>query len=77
MAEVTNELTYEVLRGLQRGQSNIESVIGEIRNESQALRTHSLAVQTDIKNVYETTASIEARLDRLEKRLDHIGEPAE
>ena len=77
MADVTNDLIYEVLKSLQRGQQNIENAVSEIRNELQAIRVHSLAVQTDIKNVYSTTASIEIRLDRIEKRFDFVSEPAE
>ena len=77
MAEVTNELIYEILKSLQRGQSNLEHTMGEVRNELQALRVHTVGMMTDIKNVYSTTAAIEVRLDRIEKRFDHVAEPAE
>jgi hypothetical protein len=77
MAEITNESIYEVLKSVQRGQSNMLDVVAEIRNELQAMQTHSLAVQTDIKNDYATMATIEVRLDRIEKSFDAVGEPAE
>jgi archaellum component FlaC len=77
MADVSNELIYEVLKAVQRGQGNIEAAIGEIRNELVAIRMHSLGTQTDIKNIYETMAQLDTRVERIEKRLDMVGEPAE
>jgi hypothetical protein len=77
MAEVSNELIYEVLKSVQNGQSNIEAAIGDIRGELVAIRLHSLGMQTDIKNIYEIAAKLELRVGRIEKRLDIIAEPAE
>jgi hypothetical protein len=77
MTEVTNELIFEVLRSIQGRLTNIEGSVGEVRNELQAIRVHNVGMLTDIKNIYATTASIEVRLDRLERRMDHVAEPAE
>ena len=77
MADVTNELMYEVLKAIQREQSSSTQLFGEVRNELVAIRLHSLGVQTDIKNIYETLAKLETRLERIERRVGLIGEPAE
>ncbi len=42
-----------------------------------ALRGHMHAMEKDVNNLYEKSAGIDVRLDRIEKRLDLIGEPAE
>jgi predicted nuclease with TOPRIM domain len=77
MAEVSAELVFEVLESMQTRLTNIEGTIGEVRNELQAMRVHNVGMLTDIKNIYGATASIELRLDRLERRLDLTHEPAE
>ena len=75
MAEVTNELIYEVLKPMQTRLSNIEGSIVEIKTELRAVRGHMLAMQTDIANLYAGQANVEARLGRIEKRLELTDAP--
>jgi hypothetical protein len=76
MAEVTNELIYEVLKSMQTRLSNIEMGMAEMRTELRELRGHMLAVQTDIANLYVGQGNIEARLGRIERRLELTDAPA-
>jgi chromosome segregation ATPase len=75
MAEVTNELIYEVLKAMQTRLSNIEGSIVEIKTELQAVRGHMLAIQTDIANLYAGQANVEVRLGRIERRLELTDSP--
>ena len=70
MVEVTNELIYEVLKQLQERMSSFEKKMDEVKGELQALRTHSIAMQQDIQNIYATLVRHEARLERIERRLE-------
>jgi hypothetical protein len=76
MAEVTNELMYEVLKQLQADMSSIKLGQAEQRAEMQAFRGHLISVQQDIHNIYAILARYETRFDRIERRLGLI-EPAE
>jgi tetrahydromethanopterin S-methyltransferase subunit G len=70
MAEVTSEWIYEVLKQLQDRMSSFEKKMDEVKSELQALRIHSIAMQQDIQNIYATFVRQEARLDRIERRLE-------
>jgi DNA repair ATPase RecN len=70
MAEVTNELIYEVLKQLPDRMSSFDKKMDEVKIELQALRIHSIAMQQDIQNIYSTFVRQEARLDRIERRLE-------
>ena len=70
MAEVTNELIYEVLKNIQARMGNLEDSAREIKTELRALRGHMVAMQTDISNLYAGQAKIELRLERIERRLE-------
>jgi hypothetical protein len=50
VADVTNELLYEILKQIQEQLTSLERGQDEIRAELQALRNHSLAIQQDIHN---------------------------
>lgn len=70
MAEVTNELMYELLRKIHHRMDRFEQGLGEVRHEVVAMRLQGLSTQTDINNIYSVTARIDQRLDRIESRLD-------
>lgn len=70
MAEVTNELIYEVLKSIQLRLTNLEDGIREVKSELRAMRGHMLAMQEDISNLYAGQAKIELRLERIEQRLE-------
>jgi len=70
MAEVTNELIYEVLKQLQDRMTRFELKIDEVKAELQALRNHSMAIQQDTSNIYTMLGRHENRLDRIDRRLE-------
>ena len=70
MADVTNELMYEVLKqiqldiaGLKEGQREHSAALG-------AIRTYCGALQQDVSNIYSVLVRLEARMDRAERRLE-------
>ncbi len=83
MAEVTNELIYEVLKAMQARLGNLEEGLREVRGEIRALRGNALAsnsrldaIQMDTGNIYETLGAIDTRISRIERRLEIIDTPA-
>lgn len=82
MAEVTNELIYEVLKAIQARLGNFEESLREIRGELRAMRggmqaldSRMGAVHMDIANIYESTGAMDARVARIERRLEIIDTP--
>ena len=82
MAEVTNDLIYEVLKAMQARLGNIEEGVRELRGEMRALRgalgaieNRMGAVHLDISNLYESTGAMDGRLSRIERRLEIIDSP--
>jgi predicted nucleic acid-binding Zn-ribbon protein len=76
MAEVSNELIYEVLKKVQGDIGDLKVSVGDVRQELQAIRGHIVAVQQDINNIYVRMALTDTRLDRIEMRLDLTEAPA-
>ncbi len=74
MAEVSSELIYEVLKRVQDQLVNLNDGQRDIREE---LRGHSLAMQTDVHNIYNILNSLEGRVDRIERRLELRDDAAE
>jgi hypothetical protein len=70
MAEVTNELMYELLKKVHHRMDKLESGLGEVKHEIVAIRLQALGTQTDVSNIYAVTARIDQRLDRIEQRLE-------
>lgn len=70
MAEVTNELIYEILKGIQFRLDKIEAGIDELRQGHSAMRGHMISIQTDISNIYGILGRHDQRLERIEKRLE-------
>jgi DNA repair ATPase RecN len=70
MADVTNELIYEVLKQLQDRMASFDRKLDEVRGEMQALRIHSVGVQQDIQNIYSVLVRHDGRLERIERRLE-------
>ncbi len=77
MAEVTNELIYEVLRSLQADVRQLKDGQAEIRQELIAIRGTIVSMQQDINNMYGMLSRHEVRLDRIERRLElrELAEP--
>ena len=77
MAEVTNELLFEVLKGIQNDVGLLKNGQRDIKDELIALRQHQHAAQGEINAVLSRLASIEGRMERMERRMNIISEPAE
>jgi hypothetical protein len=70
MAEVTNELMYEVLKSLHSDVRLLKDGQREIKQELISIRGQLIAMNQDIHNIY-------GILDRIEKRLQlhELSEP--
>ena len=75
MAEVTNELIYEVLKSVQSRLDRMDGTLGEVKTELQAVRSHMVGVQQDVANIYSKLGDHDDRLARIETRLGLL-EPA-
>ena len=82
MAEVTNELIYEVLKPIQGRLGNIEDGLSgvEVRLDVLAEQTRALtislnATNTDVANLYRMFGTMDHRIARIERRLDIVEEP--
>ncbi|PTM90201.1 hypothetical protein [Mycoplana dimorpha] len=70
MAEITNELMFELLKKIQADTNTLKQGQSEIRAELNALRGTMISVQQDIHNIYGILSRHETRLDRIENRLE-------
>ena len=77
MAEVTNELLFEVLKRMQQEMAGMRLDIGEIRSELVSIRGTLVSAQHDIHNIYMVLGRQDVRLDRIDRRLDlrELAEP--
>lgn len=70
MAEVSNELIFEVLKQVQQRLDRVDHKIDEIKSELNALRGHQISMQQDLQNVYGILGRSDVRLDHIERRLE-------
>lgn len=82
MAEVTNELIYEVLKAIPGPPGNIEDRLSAVDMRIDALAEHTRALtighnatNTDVANLYRMFGTMDHRLARIERRLEIIEEP--
>ncbi len=75
MAEVTNDLIYEILRKIKGRLGSLDEGLREVRGEIAALRGHVIAVQQDTANVHGRIAAMEV-CDHIERRLDIADAPS-
>lgn len=82
MAEVTNELIYEVLKPIQGRLGDIVDRLSgvEVRLDVLAEQTRALtislnATNTDVANLYRMLGTMDHRIARIERRLDIVEEP--
>jgi septal ring factor EnvC (AmiA/AmiB activator) len=76
MAAVTNELIYEVLKQVQSDIAEPKQGQREINARLNALTAHMVGLQQDISNIYATLTRQDARLERIERRLELSETPA-
>jgi septal ring factor EnvC (AmiA/AmiB activator) len=70
MVEVTQELMYEVLKQIQSDMAGLKDGQREHTAALNALRTHMVALQQNVSNIYAVLVRHENRLDRIERRLN-------
>ncbi len=70
MAEITNELMYELLKRTHQRIDRVDTSLGEIKSELQSIRGTMISMHQDIHNTYGVLARHEQRLDRIESRLE-------
>ena len=70
MAEITNELMYEVLKLLQPDMAALKEGQRETNAALNAIRMHRVGLQQDSQNIYATLTRHERRLDCIERRLE-------
>lgn len=77
MAEVTNELMYELMKRMNHQLSELRQDVGEVKREINVVRGHIVSMQTDIHNIYGIFARHDDRLERIERRLElrELAEP--
>lgn len=77
MAEVTNELIFEVLKSMQPDIRLLKDGQAEIKQELNSMRGQLIAINQDIANIYGILGRHEVRLDRIERRLElrELAEP--
>ena len=70
MAEVTNELMYELLKQVDHQLDKLCVDVSDTKRELNAMRGHMVATQSDIHNIYGILGRQDERLERMDKRLD-------
>jgi tetrahydromethanopterin S-methyltransferase subunit G len=70
MAEISNELIYEVLKQVQQRLDRVDDKVDELKSEMNALRGHMISLQQDTHNIYGVLGRQDARLERIERRLE-------
>jgi archaellum component FlaC len=77
MSDVSSALMYELLKRMQSDMMQMRDGMREINGQMNAIRDHIAAQSKDISNIYNKLVGQELRLERIERRLDIIAEPAE
>ena len=78
MAEVTNELMFELMKEFHQRFDKLDLRLTEVKSELQSIRGHIASVNSDVHNIYGVLARYETRLDRIDRRLDlrELAEPS-
>jgi tetrahydromethanopterin S-methyltransferase subunit G len=70
MAEVSNELIFEVLKQVQQRLDRVDHKVDELKSEMNALPGHMISVQQDTHNIYGMLGRHDGRLEHIERRLE-------
>jgi len=66
MAEVTNELVYDLMKRFHERFDKLDHGLAEVKQELISIRGHFLSMQTDIHNMY----GVLGRHERIERRVE-------
>jgi septal ring factor EnvC (AmiA/AmiB activator) len=72
MAEISNELIYDVLKSVQARLAQVDGKVDENKSEMLALRTQITSIHHDLLSIHQELGGIHATLIRHEQRLDRI-----
>lgn len=70
MAEITNELMYELMKRMSADISSLKVGLTEVKQELVSIRGHMHFMQNDTNNIYGILGRHDERLDRIEHRLE-------
>jgi hypothetical protein len=83
VADISNELIYEVLKSVQFRLAQVDGKVDEVRQGMQALgtsqnaiRQETIGIHEEILGIHATLVRHEARLDRIDRRLELSDAPA-
>ena len=69
MAEITNELIYEVLKIVQRDGAAVRTDVIDLKHQMTSVRSHLLAIEQDVGNIYSRLSHLDDRVERVNVRL--------
>ena len=72
MADISNELIYEVLKSVQGRLAQVDGKADENKSDMLALRTQITSIHHDLLSIHHEVGGIHATLIRHEQRLDRI-----
>ncbi|MCK7475124.1 MAG: hypothetical protein MZV49_20015 [Rhodopseudomonas palustris] len=70
MAEVSNELIFEVLKQVHHRLEKVDHKVDELKFEMNAMRGYLISMQQDVQNVYGILGRYDGRLEHIERRLE-------
>lgn len=74
---VTNELLFEQLKAIQSKLADMAADIGELKTDMRGIKSHMAGFMQSEVAQDNAIATMQARLDRIERRLDLADAPAE
>jgi len=70
MADITNELMYELLKKLNQRFDKVDHAISDLRADNLLIRSQLHSLQGEVNQMRGTLGHIEARFDHIENRLE-------
>lgn len=70
MADVSNELIFEVLKQVQQRLDKVDHKVDELKSEMNAMCGYLISMQQDVQNVYAILGRYDGRLEHIERRLE-------
>jgi ubiquitin C-terminal hydrolase len=70
LTDISHEFLTELLRRLHQRADKSDAAIRNLRDEINAMRLNMQAQQSDISNLYNVAHQLDARMERIENRLE-------